>query len=75
MAPTTTPVTSKVLPSSKGVENAKKRLRAFSIQKKTPLSPIVVPKTVSSGSESIITSLGKNNIIKCTLFNMNYVIL
>lgn len=51
MTPIAAAVTSKVILSAKGVENAKKRLRAFSIQKKTPLSPIVVPKPVSSGSE------------------------
>lgn len=40
--------TPKVL--SKGVENAKKRLRAFSIQKKTPIIPVVVPKATGTGS-------------------------
>lgn len=40
----------KMQPSTKGVENAKKRLRAFSIQKKAPITPLVVPKATGSGS-------------------------
>lgn len=49
VTPKTIPLTPKVLSSSKGVENAKKRLRAFSIQKKTPITPIILPKTVGTG--------------------------
>lgn len=36
--------------SAKGVENAKKRLRAFSIQKKAPLVPVTLAKPMSTGS-------------------------
>ncbi|XP_041984162.1 uncharacterized protein LOC121736818 isoform X2 [Aricia agestis] len=46
----------------KGVENAKKRLRAFSIQKKTPITPLV-PKTTGSGSVVVI---GKLSSVKTT---------
>ncbi|XP_013148848.1 PREDICTED: zinc finger CCCH domain-containing protein 13-like isoform X2 [Papilio polytes] len=51
----TKPATSEVKPKlSKGVENAKKRLRAFSIQKKTPITPIVVPKPTSTGHATVL---------------------
>ncbi|KPJ00644.1 hypothetical protein RR46_07483 [Papilio xuthus] len=59
----TKPVTSEIKPKlSKGVENAKKRLRAFSIQKKTPMAPIVVPKPSSTGHTTVL--IGKLSGVK-----------
>ncbi|XP_045488020.1 WEB family protein At3g02930, chloroplastic isoform X2 [Pieris rapae] len=56
---------SNMLPTPKGVENAKKRLRAFSIQKKTPITPIVAPKPAGSGNTTVL--IGKLSGIKPTL--------
>ncbi|VVC89450.1 unnamed protein product, partial [Leptidea sinapis] len=53
-----------MMPSPKGVENAKKRLRAFSIQKKSPLTPITAPKP--SGSGNTVVLIGKLNSVKVT---------
>ncbi|KPJ19558.1 hypothetical protein RR48_05944 [Papilio machaon] len=51
----TKPATTEIKPIlSKGVENAKKRLRAFSIQKKTPIAPIIVPKPSSTGHTTVL---------------------
>ncbi|XP_061380261.1 biorientation of chromosomes in cell division protein 1-like 1 isoform X2 [Danaus plexippus] len=47
----------KMQPSTKGVENAKKRLRAFSIQKKAPITPLVVPKATGSDTTVLIGKL------------------
>ncbi|KAF9417733.1 hypothetical protein HW555_005240, partial [Spodoptera exigua] len=54
----------KLVPSQKGVENAKKRLRAFSIQKKSPIAPVPVPKAISGGSTTVF--IGKLNHVKTT---------
>nr|XP_026486258.1 titin-like [Vanessa tameamea] len=62
--PISTPKTPKVISSAKGVENAKKRLRAFSIQKKTPITPILVPKSSGSGSTTVL--IGKLSSVKVT---------
>lgn len=52
-------------PTPKGVENAKKRLRAFSImQKKTPLSTMPVPKAVNAGGPTVY--IGKLSSVKVT---------
>ncbi|XP_038219368.1 myb-like protein X [Zerene cesonia] len=53
-----------VTSSAKGVENAKKRLRAFSIQKKTPLTPVVTPKPSGSGNTMVL--IGKLSSVKVT---------
>ncbi|CAG4981182.1 unnamed protein product [Colias eurytheme] len=53
-----------VTSSAKGVENAKKRLRAFSIQKKTPLSPVIAPKPSGSGNTMVL--IGKLSSVKVT---------
>ncbi|XP_049881638.1 titin homolog [Pectinophora gossypiella] len=59
------PSTSSPLPSSfKGIENAKKRLRAFSIQKKAPLPPVSVVKPVSTGNTTVL--IGKLSSVKVT---------
>ncbi|XP_061724847.1 LOW QUALITY PROTEIN: uncharacterized protein LOC133530798 [Cydia pomonella] len=55
----------KLLPSSKGVENAKKRLRAFSIQKKTPITAVPLAKPASSPAGTGSTVLiGKLSSVK-----------
>ncbi|XP_063370269.1 ankyrin repeat domain-containing protein 11-like [Cydia amplana] len=55
----------KLLPSSKGVENAKKRLRAFSIQKKTPIAAVPLAKPASSAAGTGTTVLiGKLSSVK-----------
>ncbi|CAB3233240.1 unnamed protein product [Arctia plantaginis] len=63
------PTTFKLKPSVKGVENAKKRLRAFSIQKKTPITALSVNKSVTgnktSGSGSTVF-IGKLSGVKVT---------
>ncbi|XP_046973940.1 uncharacterized protein LOC124540430 [Vanessa cardui] len=64
LTPVSTPKTPKVFSSAKGVENAKKRLRAFSIQKKTPITPILVPKSSGSGSTTVL--IGKLSSVKVT---------
>lgn len=51
---TATPIGFKLKPSTKGVENAKKRLRAFSIQKKTPITPVPVNKPVPGTSSKFL---------------------
>ncbi|XP_026317314.1 myb-like protein X [Hyposmocoma kahamanoa] len=56
------PVQTKV--SAKGVENAKKRLRAFSIQKKAPLVPVQLAKPVSTGNATVL--IGKLSNVKVT---------
>lgn len=43
-----------MMPTAKGVENAKKMLRAFSIQKKTPMTPIITSKPSGSGSKYLL---------------------
>ncbi|XP_048000363.1 uncharacterized protein LOC125237386 [Leguminivora glycinivorella] len=55
----------KLLPSSKGVENAKKRLRAFSIQKKTPIAtaPLVKPSSSAGGTGTTVL-IGKLSSVK-----------
>ncbi|CAG5037900.1 unnamed protein product [Parnassius apollo] len=58
------PEISKPIVLSKGVENAKKRLRAFSIQKKTPIAPVVVPKSCGTGSTTVL--IGKLSNVKST---------
>ncbi|CAH2099242.1 unnamed protein product [Euphydryas editha] len=62
--PVLTSKTPKVFSSAKGVENAKKRLRAFSIQKKTPITPIVIPKATGSGNTTVL--IGKLSGVKVT---------
>ncbi|XP_034836879.1 myb-like protein X isoform X2 [Maniola hyperantus] len=59
-------IPAKLTPSSKGVENAKKRLRAFSIQKKAAITPIVVPKTSTSSSNTTTVIIGKLTGVKVT---------
>ncbi|XP_045780081.1 calponin homology domain-containing protein DDB_G0272472-like isoform X2 [Maniola jurtina] len=59
-------ISTKLTPSSKGVENAKKRLRAFSIQKKAAITPIVVPKPSSSSSNTTTVIIGKLTGVKVT---------
>ncbi|XP_063389690.1 WD repeat-containing protein 87-like isoform X1 [Cydia fagiglandana] len=59
------PLPRKLLPSSKGVENAKKRLRAFSIQKKTPITAVPLAKPASSAAGTGSTVLiGKLSSVK-----------
>ncbi|CAK1546819.1 unnamed protein product [Leptosia nina] len=53
-----------ILPTTKGVENAKKRLRAFSIQKKAPLTPVMAPKPTGSGNTMVL--IGKLSGVKVT---------
>ncbi|XP_063897775.1 titin homolog isoform X2 [Helicoverpa armigera] len=62
--PATTTVGFKLTPSPKGVENAKKRLRAFSIQKKTPITPVTVTKPLGGGSTTVF--IGKLSNVKVT---------
>uniref|UniRef100_A0A2A4JJY3 Uncharacterized protein n=1 Tax=Heliothis virescens TaxID=7102 RepID=A0A2A4JJY3_HELVI len=62
--PVTTTVGFKLTPSPKGVENAKKRLRAFSIQKKTPITPVTVTKGLGGGSTTVF--IGKLSNVKVT---------
>ncbi|XP_050356972.1 WD repeat-containing protein 87-like [Nymphalis io] len=62
--PISTSKTPMILPSVKGVENAKKRLRAFSIQKKTPITPILLPKSTGSGNTTVL--IGKLSSVKLT---------
>ncbi|CAH0764756.1 unnamed protein product [Diatraea saccharalis] len=50
--------------TTKGIQNAKKRLRAFSIQKKTPIATVSVPKPVSTGSATVL--IGKLSSVKTT---------
>ncbi|XP_075987091.1 uncharacterized protein LOC142983841 [Anticarsia gemmatalis] len=59
-----TPIGFKLKPSTKGVENAKKRLRAFSIQKKTPITPVTVSKPSGSGNTTVF--IGKLSGVKLT---------
>ncbi|XP_060807557.1 trichohyalin isoform X3 [Amyelois transitella] len=54
-----------VSPSSPGMLNAKKKLRAFSIQKKAMISsPVTVPKPITSGSTTVL--IGKLSGVKVT---------
>ncbi|KAF9797522.1 hypothetical protein SFRURICE_006134, partial [Spodoptera frugiperda] len=62
--PSTSTIGFKLVPSQKGVENAKKRLRAFSIQKKSPMAPVPVPKAISGGNTTVF--IGKLSHVKTT---------
>lgn len=70
--PSTSTIGFKLVPSQKGVENAKKRLRAFSIQKKSPMAPVPVPKAISGGSKLYIDTFNNSIVNSKSCYHIIY---